>query len=318
MADKITWSQHSLDISLFKVGESYTRKEIRRKGSLPPNPGQQENWGGIVRLNNLVLIFVTLDKVNAKKEHLYNDYFEGEDFFWESQNKNTLENPAIKAIIYDDNSHLFIRVTSKVKNNTQPFTYAGRITPVDLNENVKPMQFQFECLDYQTEPNQILSEIYNWRRGTKLVPTTVANIDRPKRRKTVQGFQRDQAKKYATELRGMVVAREYYESLGFKVDDKSMLRGLGYDYLCTKGKHIIEVEVKSTTGSFGEVIITKNELDNARNSKNDTALFVVHGIEFDIQKRNVTGIGGEITILDNWLPKDSELTPLTFRYKINK
>ena len=317
MTDKITWSQHSLDISLFKVGESYTRNEIRSIGSLPPNPGQQENWGGMVRLNNLVLIFVTLDKVNANKDHLYNDYFDGEDFMWESQNKNTLENPSIKAIIEDENNHLFIRVTSKVKSNTQPFTYAGRIMPVDFNENVKPMQFQFECLDYQTEPNQILSEIYNWRPLTKLVPTTVANPERPKRRKTSQGFQRDQAKKDATELRGMVVAREYYESLGFLVEDKSKLRGLGYDYICKKGKQIIEVEVKATTGGLGEVTITKNELDNTRDSKNDTALFVVHGIEFETQDNKPIGVGGEFTILDNWLPKDSELTPLSFRYRIS-
>ena len=153
MAGKITWSDYSLDINLFYVGESYTRDEIRRLGSLPPNPGSQENWGGMVRLNNLVLIFVTLDKVNASKEHLYNDYFDNEDFMWESQNKNTLETTSIKTIIEEDNNHLFIRVSSKIKGKTQPFTYAGRITPVDFNENVKPMQFQFECLDYQTQPN---------------------------------------------------------------------------------------------------------------------------------------------------------------------
>lgn len=317
MAEKITWSEHSLDIGLFKVGESYTRNEIRSIGSLPPNPGQQENWGGIVRLHNLVLIFVTLDKVNANKDHLYNDYFDAEDFMWESQNKNTLESPSIKAIIEEDNNHLFIRVASKVKNNTQPFTYAGRITPVDFNEIVKPMQFQFECLDYQNKPNQILSEIYNWRPGTKLVPTTVANPDRPKRRRTSQGFQRDQAKKDATELRGMVVAREYYESLGFEVEDKSKLRGLGFDYLCKKDQQIIEVEVKATTGIFGEVIITKKELDNARDSNNDTALFVVYGIEFEKHDKKLIGVGGEFTILDNWLPKDSELTPLSFRYRIS-
>ena len=318
MADKITWNKHSLDIGLLEVGESYTRDDIRSIGSLPANPGSQENWGGIVRLKNLVLIFVTLDKASANKDHLYNDYFDGEDFMWESQNNNTLKTASIKEIIDNDNNHLFIRVAAKVKGKTLPFTYAGRITPVDFNENVKPMQFQFECLDYQIKPNIALAEIYNWRPGTKLIPTTVANPDRPKRRKTSQGFQRDQAKKVATELRGMDVAKTYYESKEYKVEDKSHLRGIGYDYLCKKGKQIVEVEVKATSGGFGEVIITKNELDNARSSNNDTALFVVHGIEFENIKGKVSGVGGEISVLNNWLPKDSELTPLSYRYRINQ
>ena len=318
MADKITWNKHSLDIGLFDVGESYARDEIRSIGSLPSNPGPQENWGGIVRLNNLVLIFVTLNKANANKEHLYNDYFDDEDFMWESQNNNTLETVSIKAIIEDDNNHLFIRVTSNVKGKTLPFTYAGRVTPVDFNENVKPMQFQFECLDYQAKPNTALAEIYKWRPGTKFVPTTVANPDRPKRRKTTQGFQRDQAKKVATELRGMEVAKNHYISIGYKVEDKSHLRGIGYDYLCKNGKQIIEVEVKATTGGFGEVLITKNELENTYNSKNDTALFVVHGVEFEANNGKLAGVGGDFTIIENWQPKEAELTPLSYRYRITQ
>jgi hypothetical protein len=41
---KITWAEYSLDINLFDVGNQYTRKQIRKIGSLPDNPGPQENW----------------------------------------------------------------------------------------------------------------------------------------------------------------------------------------------------------------------------------------------------------------------------------
>ena len=316
MSEKITWDKHNLDISLFDIGENYTRDEIRSIGALPPNPGKQENWGGMVRLSNVMLIFVTLDKIHANEEHFYNDYFENEDFMWESQNNNTLKTISINRIIEDDDNHLFIRVRSKIKGKTQPFTYAGRISPVDFNENVKPMQFQFECLDYQTEPNEYLKQIYEWRPDTKFIPTTVADPSRPKKRKTSQGFQRDQAKKNATEQRGMDVAKEYYELNGYMVEDKSKLRGIGYDYFCKKGKDVIEVEVKATTGAFGEVTITKNELENTLTSNNKTALFVVYEIEFEKKDDKLIGVGGKYSIIENWLPKDDELTPLSYRYKM--
>ena len=148
--------------------------------------------------------------------------------------------------------------------------------------------------------------------------SSVANPDRTKRRKTTQGFQCDQAKKVATELRGMEAAKNHYISIGYKVEDKSYLRGIGYDYLCKNGKQIIEVEVKATTGGFGEVLITKNELENTYNSKNDTALFVVHGVEFEANNGQFVGVGGDFTIIENWQPKEAELTPLSYRYRITQ
>ena len=51
------------------------------------------------------------------------------------------------------------------------------------------------------------------------------------------------------------------------------------------------MEVKATTGGFGEVLITKNELENTYNSKNDTALFVVHGVEFEASNGKLVGGG---------------------------
>lgn len=317
MNKKVTWDQHSLDMSKFKIGSSYSRDEIRTLGSLPPNPGKQENWGGIVRLNNVVLIFVTLDKVHGNDNYPYVDYFEGEDFFWETQNSNTLHSPSIKRIIEDDNNYLFIRVTSKNKGKTLPFTFAGRITPVDFNASVKPIQFQFECLDYQNNPDQPLKEIYEWKSDGKYMPSTVADPQRPKNRSNSQGYQRDQEKKDATEQCGMNVAKQYFESNGYKVEDKSMLRGIGYDYLCTKENEIVEVEVKATTGILDQVIITKNELRNARNSENTTALFVVYGIKIKYENKKIYAEGGQHKIFYNWLPQEDELTPISYWYKIN-
>ena len=55
----------------------------------------------------------------------------------------------------------------------------------------------------------------------------------------------------------MIKARDYYESLGFDVKDCSNLRNIGYDYLCSKGSKIIEVEVKGTGLSGEKVNLTK-------------------------------------------------------------
>ena len=315
MKKQIVWKDHPIDMNLFKIGQSYSRNEIRQIASLP-NYLARENWSGIVPLQNAVLIFVTLDKANANKDHLYNDYFEGSDFFWESQNRNTINTSPVNRIISDDLNYLFIRVVEKIKSKTIGFTYAGRISPVDYNDETKPIQFQFEVLDFTTQPNNELKEIYSWRPGSKFIPTTVADPTRPKQRKTSQGFQRDQAKKDATEARAMEVAKEYYESNGYKVKDCSMQRGLGYDYLCSKTKEVIEVEVKGTTGNLDKVIITRNELNNALNSMNRTDLFIVHSINFEITQEKVNGVNGITHVVKHWKPKKQDLEPLTFNYFI--
>ena len=315
MKKQIVWKDHPIDMNLFKIGQSYSRNEIRQIASLP-NYLARENWSGIVPLQNAVLIFVTLDKANANKDHLYNDYFEGSDFFWESQNRNTINTSPVNRIISDDSNYLFIRVVEKIKSKTIGFTYAGRISPVDYNDETKPIQFQFEALDFTTQPNNELKEIYSWRPDSKFIPTTVADPTRPKQRKTSQGFQTDQAKKDATEARAMEVAKEYYESKGYKVKDCSMQRGLGYDYLCSKTKEVIEVEVKGTTGNLDKVIITRNELNNALNSMNRTDLFIVHSINFEITQEKVKGVNGMTHLVRHWKPKKQDLEPLTFNYYI--
>jgi len=315
MKKQIVWKDHPIDMNLFKIGQSYSRNEIRQIASLP-NYLARENWSGIVPLQNAVLIFVTLDKANANKDHLYNDDFEGSDFFWESQNRNTINTSPVNRIISDDSNYLFIRVVEKIKSKTIGFTYAGRISPVDYNDETKPIQFQFEALDFTTQPTNELKEIYSWRPGSKFIPTTVADPTRPKQRKTSQGFQTDQAKKDATEARAMEVAKEYYESKGYKVKDCSMQRGLGYDYLCSKTKEVIEVEVKGTTGNLDKVIITRNELNNALDSMNRTDLFIVYSINFEITKEKVNGVNGMTHVVKHWKPKKQDLEPLTFNYFI--
>ena len=315
--NKITWSDHLLNMNLFEVGTQFTRKQIRKIGSLPDNPGPQENWGGIVSLNNVVLIFVTLDKGSAKKEYKYIDYFEDRDFMWESQNSNTLATPSIKRIMNEDNTFLFIRTASKINGITQPFTYIGGIYPVDFDDGVKPLKFQFECLDYQSKPNDLLAAIYAWRSGAKLIPTIVADPERPKKRKTSEGKKRDQARKDATEMRGMEVAKDYYELLGYKVEDCSMKRKIGYDYLCQKGKEVIEVEVKGKSTDLDTVIVTKNEVNNALTTNNRCDLFIVFNIEHKYSGKTVKGVNGETHLIKRWNPRKDDLTALEYLYKVN-
>ena len=129
MEKKILWNDHAIDMSLFRIGQSYSRNEIRDIGSLP-NHLARENWTGIVSLQNAVLIFVTLDKANADKNHLYKDYFEGSDFFWESQNRNTINTSPLNRIISDDTNYLFIRVVEKIKSYCQASLAGFGLFPV--------------------------------------------------------------------------------------------------------------------------------------------------------------------------------------------
>ena len=129
-----------------------------------------------------------------------------------------------------------------------------------------------------------------------------------------QGFQLDQQVKVAIENYAMNLAWKFYDSDGWKIEDVHGNRP--YDYVVRKGNQEKRVEVKGTTTDGSGVILTPNEVENARTWK-DLCLFIVRGIVITrLPNGGVEASGGSLAIFDPWRIDDGKLEPLGYKYQV--
>lgn len=129
-----------------------------------------------------------------------------------------------------------------------------------------------------------------------------------------QGFGSSAEFRAAVEKRAMKAATEHFERLGFVVEDVSNV--MPFDLRATRGAETLRVEVKGTTGPYGSVFLTRNEVDLARLEPASAVLFVLSGIRVETDGDTVAAIGGEARVLMPWSVDDGELEPLQFRYTL--
>ena len=78
----------------------------------------------------------------------------------------------------------------------------------------------------------------------------------------------------------------------------------------------MRVEVKGTTSAGVTVLMTKNEVNNARQMHPDVALFITADLEVDRSVDPPTASGGRDVVFDPWDIETSELVPLAFEVRI--
>ena len=144
------------NLDLFHIGQGYSRKEIAKIGDVKI-PGNRD-WSGIVRFANCILLFVNLDKSQQQiEDHKYNDYFDVDDFFWQSQASNTENTPSIKTIIEGLDTRLFCR-----KKASGHFIYCGELI-YKRHWSEKPVNFQYTLKFYSIiQATSELLELYEW------------------------------------------------------------------------------------------------------------------------------------------------------------
>ena len=152
-------------------------------------------------------LFVNLNKDNAKEEHKFNDYFDGELFHWDSQPRQSIHVPTIQAIVKGQRkAHLFARVFNKRKGITQPFVYCGPLTFLDYDRDTKnPVHLIFAVDDVydSADSDHPILELYNWKpgdagRGSKYIDINTHGKSVPSRKPS---------KPDRTERKGLVTSR---------------------------------------------------------------------------------------------------------------
>ena len=151
-------------LNQLKIGEKYSKRDL---SEVLYNENIAKVREGIYNLSSTEsLFFVDLEKQGKEDRFHFDDYFEGDYFHWDSQTTQHLNTPKIQEIVKGIRTpHLFIRITPKIKSQTQPFIYCGRLNYIDYVEGTsKPVHLIFHNIDYQAETqNDDLIRVYKWR-----------------------------------------------------------------------------------------------------------------------------------------------------------
>jgi 5-methylcytosine-specific restriction endonuclease McrA len=105
----------------FKIGKSYSRKDIYRIMNVPPER-QGGNWDtGYNRYENDWFIFANIN-TKGRTGHDYENRFIGDELEWYGKNRSKLSHPSIQSMLNPEgNIYIFVREDS----NNPNFTYIG-------------------------------------------------------------------------------------------------------------------------------------------------------------------------------------------------
>lgn len=131
-------------------------------------------------------------------------------------------------------------------------------------------------------------------------------------RRLGQGFATDSASRKAVEDHAMDAARRALEAEGWSVEDVS--RDRSYDFHCQRNGDELRVEVKGTRSDSGEILVTANEVQHAR-EHSAVALAIVSGIRV---RRGTDGKpiaeGGALRWHRPWSVDQGQLVPLAYSW----
>lgn len=310
---------HNRVADRLKPGNFYTRVDLDEIyfSEFNSNVFRRSREGLVHFLDFNVALFCTLDKSNKPVDFSYNDFFEGDLFHWDSQNRQHINTPIIQQMILGRwQTLLFCRVVDKIRSRTQPFVYCGRLIYEKHDKATSnPVHIMFKCLDYQLNPNRSLERLYLWTPTEKSNHSGRVTEKEIERRSIVSGrYQNDVKKRKLVETHAMNVAIAHYRELGFKVSDVSSTHS--YDLICDSEDHGRRlVEVKGLQGVPATVQLTANEVVSARNDQTQTDLFVVHNIEF-LNDDEVNKNSGRIVKIEDWIPEEIDLSPTQYTYRL--
>lgn len=125
-----------------------------------------------------------------------------------------------------------------------------------------------------------------------------------------QGYELSPKRRKAVESHAMKRAAKAYPG----AEDTSKTKS--FDLRAHDGTTEVRVEVKGTLGTGEQVILTTNEVKNARSDGWRTDLFIVSGIKLEERDGQFIASGGKKRVIRGWKPLDEDLTPTQYRYKV--
>jgi hypothetical protein len=159
-----------------------------------------------------------------------------------------------------------------------------------------------------------------------LAPTTsppeVVEVQRaaagqPIRRGNGQGFGLTAKERQVVEKHAMRLAKAHLNNLHWRVRDVSSTKP--YDFECTRGLERMIVEVKGTTSTGEQIVVTRNEVAAHRARHPNNALIIVHSIDLQrLLSENPKADGGTLLMISPWEVREDQLRPLAFQYTVQR
>jgi hypothetical protein len=142
--------------------------------------------------------------------------------------------------------------------------------------------------------------------------TQIERLAGNRRRRQGRGPRLSATQRRAIELRAVDLATSHLVALGYSVIDVGATHS--YDLHATRGDEELKVEVKGTTSTGSEVLLTRNEVLLHQEAHPHNALAVVHSIYLGRDTDSPTATGGELVFEQPWQLDSARLVPMAFRY----
>lgn len=142
-------------------GNEYSRAQMAEAGDVAPPTGPRDpHWSnGLVRFSNATLLLVTLEKDDGG----YDDRFEGEQFHWQSQYRQTRTSKALVDIKNGSVSALlFVRIFAKRRKTAEAFHYLGEVSLKSM-EGDQPVDCVFDVKESLQGRSDSIDQILRWR-----------------------------------------------------------------------------------------------------------------------------------------------------------
>ena len=117
---------------MFTVGKAYTKKDIYGILNVPQHRRNGAWDTGYREYEGNIFIFANVG-VPGRTGHDYNNYWDGELFFWEAKTTSNLSQPLIKRMLspeHNQSNFLFTRT-----NDKEPFTFEGKVTARNFKDS---------------------------------------------------------------------------------------------------------------------------------------------------------------------------------------
>jgi hypothetical protein len=127
-----------------------------------------------------------------------------------------------------------------------------------------------------------------------------------------QARQLDAERRKKTEDAAQQRLMQHYRDRGWHVEDTHI--GNPFDARATKGAESRYLEAKGTTTPGSTVIVTRNEIEHARQHRGECVIGIWSDISFD-SNGDVAPLSGVFRIIA-WEPKNAELFPIAYDWKV--
>lgn len=199
------------------------------------------------------------------------------------------------------------------KSCVAAFYYPRDLIPADDSLR-SDMKFMADLLGRLYEAERLGKTPLSQNPDVAAAEAVAASLSKPLVKGGGQGFALTACERKAIELHAMALASAHLQAEGFAVKDVSANES--FDLLATRKGEAIKVEVKGTTGSAAEILLTRNEVELHKSSFPNNALIVVHSMLLSKGDGIPVVAGGTLEMRYPWNLDPNRLSGISFSYRL--